>query len=161
MERTIIKILKNGDAWLQQLVDEAHAHGDTQAIPPLHLKIVGQMALLIADLSFPITATMDIDILHNLPHFAAKKLGELFLDSGLVLESDHHLIWMPEQTVYHPLFDGHYIHTEVADPLYVIASKCKFKRSKDKTLIQSYFQNFPEAAEKIAAMKIETAWVNS
>ena len=159
MKDTIIKILQKGDAWLQQIVDEAHAHGEVQAIPKLQLKIVGQMALLIADLPFPIAATMDIDILHNLPHFASKRLGELFLDSGLVLESDQHLIWMPEQTVYHPFFDGSYIHASVGDPLYVIASKCKFKRIKDKTLIHSYFQNFPDAIQKIEAMKINTAWV--
>lgn len=161
MKDIIIKILQKSDTWLQQIVDEAHAHGEVHAIPALQLKIVGQMALLLADLPFPITSTMDIDILHNLPHFASKKLGELFLDSGLVLESDHHLIWMPEQTVYHPLFDGHYIHAVIADPLHVIASKCKFKRNKDKSLIQSYFKNFPETAKKIEAMKIDITWVNT
>jgi hypothetical protein len=157
MKNTIIKILQKEEAWLQQMVDEAHAHGDIQVIPPIQLKIVGQMALLIANLPFPIAATMDIDILHNLPHFAAKKLGELFLDNGLVLESDQHLIWMPEQTIYHPLFDGSYVHASVADPLYVIASKCKFKRAKDKAAIQSYCQCFPEALQKIEAMNIDTA----
>lgn len=161
MKDTILKILQKEDTWLQQLVDEAHAHGDVHAIPALQLKIVGQMALLISSLPFPITSTMDIDILHNLPHFAAQKLGELFLDNGLVLESDQHLIWMPEQTIYHPLFDGAYIHASVADPFYVMASKCKFKRIKDKALIQSYFQNFPEAIKKIEDMAIDTTWVKS
>lgn len=159
MKNQIIQILQKGDDWLLQHVEEARARGEIQTVPPLQLKIVGQIALLIADLPFPITSTMDIDILHNLPYFALKKLGELFLDKGLILESDQHLIWMPEKTAYHPLFDGNYIHAVVADPLYVIASKCKFQRGRDKALIKSYFQHFPESRKEIDAMKIDTKWV--
>lgn len=161
MKTQIIQTLQKGDDWLLYQVEDARANGEIQTVPPLQLKIVGQIALLIADLPFPVTSTMDIDILHNLPHFALKKLGELFLDCGLVLESDHHLIWMPEKTIYRSLFDGHYIHTSVADPLFVIASKCKFQRTRDKALIKSYFQHFPESRKEIEAMKIDTTWVIS
>lgn len=161
MKTQIIQTLKKGDDWLLQQVEGARVRGEIQTVPALQLKIVGQIALLIADLPFPITSTMDIDILHNLPHYALKKLGELFLDNGLVLESDQHLIWMPEKTLYRPMFDGHYIHASVAYPLYVIASKCKFQRPRDKALIKAYFQHFPEARKEIDAMKIDTTWVAS
>lgn len=159
MKTQIIQTLQKGDDWLLHQVEEARTGGEIQTVPTLQLKIVGQIALLIADLPFAITSTMDIDILHNLPHTALKRLGELFLDRGLVLESDQHLIWMPNNTLYHPLFDGHYMHASVADPLYVIASKCKFQRARDKTLINTYLQFFPESRKELEAMKIDTEWV--
>lgn len=115
-----------------------------QRIPKQAVKIVGQGALLCADLPFPITATMDLDTVTELPDIVARKLDMLLSKEGLRLESDSHLIWMPDTTKYTLLFDFDCVQIFIADPQSVILSKYKFNRFKDWKLIESYRHYFPE-----------------
>lgn len=133
--------------------------GGVQTFTHIDLKIVGQVALLLSDLPFPITSTTDIDILHRLPYDTTKALEKTLLDIGLILETDHRLIWMPAETTYHSLFQGAHITASYADPFFVIASKCKFQRKKDRALIATYCNHYPDTEAKLKNMEIDTQWI--
>ncbi len=120
------------------------------------VKIVGQSALLCADLPFPVTATMDLDTVTILPDVVARKLDDLLSEHGLRLETDSHLIWMPEMTQYKILFDFDCVQVLIADPQSVILSKCKFDRLKDRKLIEDYRRYFPEVDRVIKKIRKKT-----
>lgn len=107
------------------------------------LKIVGQTALFLADLPFPITATTDLDIVVTMPYGVQKKLRELLQKIGIVLDPDGRLVWMPENTVYHPYFESQWVEARYADPEAVMLSKYKFNRADDRKLLETYAQYYP------------------
>lgn len=155
----IIGIFQTFDQHLQQQADDERRDGGTTFLRKRDYRIVGQVALLLADLPFDIAATTDIDVLHQASYPELKILAELCLNAGLILETDQHLIWMPAKTVFRPFFDGVYVNASFADPFYVAASKCKFQRDRDRPFLMTYFQKFPDAEKKIHKMGIETTWV--
>jgi len=107
------------------------------------LKIVGQTALFLAKLPFSITATNDLDLITAPPYAIQNKLQDLLKKTGIGLDPDGRLIWMPENTVYHMFFDSRWVQACYADPESVLLSKYKFKRPDDQKLIQTYLQYFP------------------
>jgi hypothetical protein len=119
------------------------------------IKIAGQTALFLADLPFPITATVDVDIVVNLPHAVQVKLSELLGNSGMTLDPDGRLIWMPENTRYHLFFDAPWVQVLFADPEDVMLSKYKFNRADDRKVIQTYLQYYPGFQEVITRSKIK------
>ena len=160
MKEKLRVLFQTWDQNLWQAVQKERAEGEVLPRENYQLKIVGQMALLLADLPFPVAATMDIDILHRLPFALIKDLQRILLaEAGMILEEDQALIWMPEDAQYHPLFSGHQVEVSFADSLDVIASKCKFQRLRDKKLIEEYFKFFPEAKFKVKEKGINISWV--
>jgi len=150
------------EKWDQELwkkLQEDRQLGELSPKRNFELKIVGQIALLLADLPMEVAATRDIDILHHIPYSQMKGLEKMFLDVGLVLERDQGLIWMPDDTVYHPLFSGKLAQVYYADALDVMTSKAKYKRSKDKILLRKYFKINSGAKEKIRQLGIDINWV--
>jgi len=116
-------------------------------------KIVGQMALLLSNLPFEITSTMDLDTVSSTNHFVQKELESLLTEIGIHLETDSHLIWMPKGTQYSQLFDFDWVGVLVADPKSVILSKYKFNRPKDRKLIHLYHHYFPEMDKEFKKIK--------
>ena len=127
-------------------------------IGPVKIKILGQTALLLADLPFPIAGTMDLDAQMDGDYQARKILSEILLPEGLYLESDDHLIWMPEETKYHKWYEGNCVTVFMAEAEAVIASKTKYKRQKDKELIRTYLQHFPRAKQRLKDWGISPEW---
>jgi hypothetical protein len=144
---------------LERIQEENRLEG-LPGIKPANLKIVGQAALLLSDLPFPLAATMDLDVLMKGEFVVEQELKKLLEAQGIRLESDAHLIWMPSETRYHPWFKRENLSVEVAEAIAVIASKAKFKRPKDKKLIQTYLQCFPENKKKLEEWKIQTDWIH-
>ena len=106
-------------------------------------RIVGQIALILADLPFPITATSDLDITTTSPYEVQVKLRELLKPLGIILDPDGRLIWMPPKTRYHPFYNGRWVEALYADPEDVILSKYKFGRADDEKLIRTYLEYYP------------------
>lgn len=134
----------------QKLDDDIVAHNrecvhqNELTIGKQTLKIVGQIALLVANLPFEIVATADVDYLGRIDHVVYQKLKALLQEMNLHLESDSHLIWMPDDTTYLPFYQGIYITALVAHPRDVLRAKEKFNRPKDATIIRAlknYFGN--------------------
>lgn len=106
------------------------------------LKIVGQFALLLADLPFTIAATSDLDFVGDISHAVREKLSELLIELNIYLETDNKLIWMPEDTLYNICYQGQWLDVLIANPRDVLRAKCKFNRAKDKQTIaalENYF----------------------
>lgn len=119
------------------------------SIPPQEIRIVGQVALLLADLPFPVLATTDLDNLTTLPFNVQKELNKLLFDFEMHLVPDGPKVWMPPDTPYLPLFDFKKVKVLYADPESVILSKAKFNRVKDRPLIEKFLRYFPNVKEKI------------
>ena len=107
------------------------------------LLIVGQMALFLADLPFPITATTDLDINSELKDNVRNKLREELTPLGISLDPDGRKIWMPERTRHHIFFDSPCLQVRFADPEDVLLSKYKFNRPDDQRLIKTYLEYYP------------------
>lgn len=142
------KVFKRLNDYLEGCVQEAAREGGMAPTKQV-AKIVGQMALLLAELPFAVTTTMDLDVISPIQHIAHKKLKELLLEEGMGLETDGHLIWMPKDTHYEKLWDFPWVEVWLADCASIIASKYRFKRSKDQRLIQTYLEFFPAQKEAI------------
>jgi len=148
---------------LDEKIDQIEEENRREGLPrikPANLKIVGQTALLLAELPFPLAATMDLDVLINGEFRVGQELAKLLETHGIRLESDSHLIWMPPETRYHPWFKGKNLSVEIAEAIAVIASKAKFKRLKDKKLIQTFLQCFPESKKRLQEWKVKTDWIH-
>lgn len=128
-------------------------------ILPVKIRILGQTALLLSNLPFPIAGTMDLDACVDGDYLARKILSELLLPEGLYLESDDPLIWMPKDTKFYPFYEGGRVDVFIAEAVAVIASKAKFKREKDKKLIRNYLQYFPEAKKRLKSWGISLDWM--
>ncbi|GEM_PF-5726199 len=159
MKGRLFQCFRLFEARLQRQVKVARREGSVPPKTPLTLHIVGQMALIVSDLPIPVAGTTDLDAIGLLEYPAATLLRALLLDIGLTLETDQHLIWMPSHTKYHPWYRGPLVRVDIADPLFVIASKCKFQRAKDRALLAQYFAVFPEARKIIERMRIATSWI--
>lgn len=141
------------------LEDEERQLAGGQTLGPVEVKIFGQSALLLADLPFPLAGTMDLDALVAGNFWAQKKLGDLLAEEGILLETDSHLIWIPEETQFLPFYETVRLHVFVAEPDAVIASKTKFKRAKDKKIIQTYLEHFPQSADRLNQWQVDWTWV--
>lgn len=117
------------------------------------VKIVGQAALLLADLPFPVEGTSDLDVVSSIDHVAQKKLIELLLKKGMSLDTDSHLIWMPKDTRFKKIFDFPKVEVFVAEPEDVLLSKYKFNRPQDRDLFKDYLKFFPEFEKKMKQEK--------
>lgn len=145
----------------RRIVEAAEDQGQSGgfSISPVKIRILGQTALLLSDLPFPIAGTMDLDARVDGPYAARKILSELLLHEGLQLESDDHLIWMPENTRFHAFYKGNKVEVSIADAVAVIASKAKFKREKDRELIRNYLRTLPEKKKYLQDWGISWDWV--
>lgn len=128
-------------------------------ILPVKIKILGQTALLLSNLPFPIAGTMDLDARIDGDYLARKILSEILIPKGLYLESDDHLIWMPKDTKFHKWYEGDWVGVFIAETDAVIASKAKFKRGKDKELIRNYLQYFPRTKKRLQDWGISLDWM--
>lgn len=161
MNELLTNVFRRLDENLKQHIDAVRSRGGLVLQTPVHLQIVGQLALILRNLSIPIASTTDLDTIGAQDYTVSKVLQDLLLDIGLTLETDQHLIWMPPETIYHEFYVGEVVRVDVADPLYVMASKCKFRRHKDRILLRQYFAAYPETRSVVEKMGITTAWIDT
>ncbi len=117
-------------------------------VSPQQIHIVGQTALFLNELPFQVSATADLDLMDRLDFRVSQELTHLLLKEGIRLETDSHLIWMPEGTQYLILCSHSHLDVFFAHHRDVISSKCKFKRTKDEALIKTYKNFFPNFEAK-------------
>lgn len=159
MKENFIRLFKQLDQQLTEQAAEIRLQGSPAPRLPFTIHIVGQMALLLSNLTIPIASTIDVDAIYPNDYWLTTHLRDALSTEGLLLESDHHLIWMPTDTTYQPFFEGDALDIRVAYPLFVMASKCKFKRVRDRQLLAHYFAAYPESRTTIENMGIDIKWV--
>lgn len=153
--RTIFREL---DQRLAQENREREKRGAIMLVP-VQIKILGQTALLLAGLPFPIAGTMDLDAQIDGDFFAKKALTEILVPQGLSLDTDSHLIWIPQDAKFQEWYRGALVRVDLAEPDAVIASKLRFKRSKDKALVEMYLRYFPRAEKRLTEWGLPADWV--
>lgn len=145
---TLEEICKKLDAFIADYNSRTFEEGGLK-IPKQEIKIVGQAALLLAELPFPVSGTMDVDVWNQIPYLVQKKLDGLLFEKKMYLDPDGPKAWMPPDTKFQPLFDFPRLQVWIADPESVLVSKAKFNRPKDKALIETYLRFYPQSKERI------------
>lgn len=161
MKARLYQLFHQLDATLVAEVAERRRQGSLGPVLPIEVRIVGQTALLLGELTIPISGTLDVDAIFPSEYWFTTQFREALFREGLLLEPDRHLIWMPEQTTYHTFYKGAALVVHVADAIFVMASKCKFHRERDRQLLALYFAAYAGSQEKVERMGIDTAWARS
>ena len=130
------------DAWISAENRIARADGFME-FAKCEFWIVGQVALLIADMDIQIAKTGDLDAFSNAKYAVLAELKKLLAAINLELESLNDEIWMPSETVYRLFFEGNFVTVHRAEPEYVMVSKAKYALTKNKILLQQYIASSP------------------
>ena len=133
----IVEIVKKLGEWIegenQKLFD-----GGSLPVERVEIYIIGQTALLEAELSIEVAATMDVDCYKELSFKVSQKFDELLRQGGRHLDLVGHEAWMPEETEYRCLYESSVVMLFIAEPVYVILSKAKVAIDKNRNLIIDY-----------------------
>jgi len=131
------KIFKKLDEWIveenRRALDEGLA-----PIQETMVLVIGQTALLEADLNIQINATMDVDTYNELTHRVRDKLNELLTSIHKSLDPEGHKAWMPEETQYQSIYKGQFVDAKIAEPVFIMLSKAKMAPTKNKQLLTDY-----------------------
>ena len=107
--------------------------------PPLGravFRILGQTALIEAQIDLELAATMDVDAYANPADWViTQKFDELLHGSGRHWDPHSSEIWMPEETEYTPLYTGRAVDALLAAPEYVLLSKAIKAPIKNRNLM--------------------------
>jgi hypothetical protein len=131
------------DGWML----ETNADYASQSLPPLRpimIRIIGQTALLEANVDLPLVATQDVDAVARWSDDAVRhKLSELLEARGKLLDPLAHEAWMPKDTRYIPFFSGRLVTAELAMAEYVLISKARTAPVKNRVLLTDYLAAGP------------------
>jgi hypothetical protein len=130
------------DAWIGAENRDARVSGFME-FAKCDFWIVGQVALLIANMDIQIAKTGDLDAFSNAKYAVLAELKKLLAVINLELETLHDEIWMPPETVYLLFFEGDFVTVHRAEPEYVMVSKAKYALAKNKILLQQYIASSP------------------
>lgn len=101
----LAEIFAELDQWVADENKSAGING-FRSIPRSVFRVVGQAALMEAELDFSIATTVDVDVLNNAKHEVVAKLSELLTAEGLELDPLSNEIWMPDETIYVDIYKG-------------------------------------------------------
>ncbi len=136
------KIFKELDRWIEtqniERVEEGMLRIDT-----CEIKVIGQTALLEAQISLHVPATMDVDVFANYEFSVMRKFAELLSANGKKLDPVGHEAWMPTETEYEDFFTGKWLKAYLAKPEYVLMSKALKAPKKNKALVAEYLASEP------------------
>ncbi len=96
MLKRVFKVL---DRW----IGEQNAERVEEGMPSMstcEVKVIGQTALVEAEISLHIPATMDVDVFANYEDSVRKKFASLLKENGKELDPVGHEAWMPVETEY-------------------------------------------------------------
>ena len=113
------------------------------------IRIIGQMALFLADLPFPVTASMDLDVVSEIDPRIQRELDLLLIQKGFRLETGPPRSLMPPETTFRKIFSWPKVEVQIADPDSVIVSKAMQGRPKDRKLILTYAEFFPAVRKRL------------
>lgn len=130
------------DAWAVKKNIE-FIHEGLMPIKPCYIKVLGQEALIEANIDLNLSATMDVDVYSNYEYSIKAKFEELLNIKGKILDPDGEKIWMPKETEYQEIFKGSVINGYIAKVEYVLISKALKAPEKNKILLIEYLAKGP------------------
>ena len=142
------------DQWIARENVRARAEG-VPAHRKCTIRVLGQAALLLAEVDLALTTTQDLDAYADYDWAVQQELERLLAKQGKVLDPHGREIWMPKETRYTPLYDGRYVRAFGSDPDVVLISKALKAPDKNEALIPEYLakgasDRFFELAKKHA-----------
>ena len=130
------KVCKKLDRWLEA---ENKERADAGTIPlRCEIRVIGQTALLEAQIGIELAATMDVDLSNQLHGMVQEKFDEFLAEYGKAIDPVGHEAWMPVETQYDEIYGGLFVKCLIALPEYVLVSKAKMAPEKNKNLIIEY-----------------------
>ncbi|MBP9707989.1 MAG: hypothetical protein KBD78_10110 [Oligoflexales bacterium] len=131
---------------LDQAVVKMNRENDTDGlsrIPRFYIKVLGQTALLEANLGIPLLMTSDVDAYSDFVWIVRQHFCQLLREEGYHFDELSNDIWMPKETQYRQVFFGQCFDGFIAAPEYVLLSKAKMAPQKNKNLIVEYLSSGP------------------
>ena len=125
------------DQEITELNVRSRAEGMTE-IPRFYIKVVGQTALLEAQMGLPLFATVDVDAYANFVWLARECFCRVLEREGRHFDELSDQIWMPPETQYRLMIQGVSFDGYLAEPEYVLISKALKAPKKNGPLIRDY-----------------------
>ena len=125
------------DAWITK-ENRARGARSVALLPKVQIRVIGQTALIEANLKLEIVATMDVDLMDQIEHTIGQQFEELLKAFGKTVDPVGHEAWMPQETEYHEIFKGDWLIGSLAKPVFIVLSKAKFAPEKNRNLIVDY-----------------------
>lgn len=138
----IKEVLQELDTWIQRQNQERKSEG-TLLLGRAVIRVLGQTALLEANLNIEILGTADVDAYIEGDYVIRKKLDELLNTRGRFLDPDSEKIWMPEETEYRLIYKGEFTDGYLAHHDYVLISKALKAPQRNRNLIIAYLADEP------------------
>lgn len=141
-------MLKNVFALLDKWMDEENAErveAGMLSMSACEIKVIGQTALVEAEVSLHVPATMDVDVFANYEDSVRRKFASLLKERGKELDPVGHEAWMPAETEYELFFEAKWLKAYLALPEYILLSKAKKAPRKNRALITEYLASDPPA----------------
>jgi len=141
MREKLIEIFKHLDAWMEEENLRRRAEDDF-VLSKILIRVLGQCSLILHPaVNLNLFATFDLDaVIKSLASGGfdetKKKLTQLLYDENLELESDAHLIWLPNEATFTEIMDTARIKCEVVDPIYALCSKAIKAKEKNRILVR-------------------------
>jgi hypothetical protein len=122
-------------------------------LKPCTIKVLGQAALLEANLGIALAVTNDVDVRADYEWSIERTFEQLLAEAGRALDPSGHEAWMPRETRYNDHFRGHFVHLLLAEPEAILLSKALKAPDKNRVLITEYLargasERFLDLAEK-------------
>ena len=115
-------VFRKLDEWIEEENGKRREAG-MLSLDACEIKVIGQTALLEANLSLHVPATVDVDVFASYEFSVRKKFADLLKEIGKSLDPVGHEAWMPMEMKYRPFFEGNWLKAYLAKPEYVILSK--------------------------------------
>ncbi len=140
----LVEIAESLEAFVVQQNLQARSEG-LLSLRPCVIKLLGQTALLEAQVPLTLAATKDVDVYADYEFAVEQEFRRLLAAKGRELDSLGGEVWMPKETLYQPLFDGRFVKLLVADAESVLVSKGLKAPRKNQPLLTEYLARGPSA----------------
>ncbi len=133
----LLEVFRKLDCWLDE---ENHRRG-AEGITPFSkttIKVVGQAALIEAQVDLHLVATADVDAFTQADWIITQKLNELLGQFGRHWDPHSSEVWMPVETEYDVLLNTQQMEASLAQADYILLSKALKAPNKNRNLITEY-----------------------
>jgi hypothetical protein len=131
------KVAQKLDAW----VIDQNVAAASEGLPrhrSCTIRVLGQTALLEAELPLRLATTRDVDVRADYDDAVRREFERLLAAAGRELDPVAHEIWMPRETRYLEFYAGNLVRLELAEPEAVLVSKALKAPQKNAPLLTEY-----------------------
>lgn len=136
------KVFGKLDQKITEYNNEARESGSA-LLSACYIKVVGQSALLEAQLDLQLSVTSDVDAYTDAVYWIKQKFNSLLGEYKKHLDPHSEEVWMPDETIYNLIYEGRYLQGYIAQAEYVLFSKAMKSPQKNRDLLLEYLSKSP------------------